>query len=314
MQCLKKENDLDLCPNAAGPKSLKGCPDRDGDAIADYEDKCPDVAGLRNFNGCPDTDGDGISDQEDECPNMVGIAANKGCPDSDRDNDGVPNSIDKCPDIPGTVEAGGCPGADSDGDGVADTVDKCPNEKGSSRTNGCPDRDGDGVADYADKCINDPGLAIFGGCPDTDGDGIDDSRDRCPKRYGSVATNGCPEIETEDRKVLELAMRAVQFDTGKNSLKNESYDILRQIAGIMNKYPDYNLSIAGHTDSVGNANSNKTLSERRAKACYEYLQTLGVQSARMTYIGYGETQPISDNSSLRGRALNRRTEFTLSPR
>ncbi len=308
------ENDLDLCPNAAGPKSLSGCPDRDGDAIADYEDKCPDDPGLKNFGGCPDTDGDGVSDMDDECPNMVGIIANKGCPDADRDNDGVPNSIDKCPDIPGTVENGGCPGADSDGDGVADAQDKCPNEKGPSRTNGCPDRDGDGVADYADKCINDAGLAIFGGCPDTDGDGIDDSRDRCPNRYGSVATNGCPEIESADRKVLELAMRAVQFDTGKSSLKNESYDILKQIAGIMVKYPDYNLSIDGHTDSVGNAEKNKNLSEKRAKACYEYLQTLGVGSARMSYKGFGETQPISDNSSLRGRALNRRTEFTLSPR
>ncbi len=307
-------NDLDLCPNAAGTKALSGCPDKDGDGVADYEDKCPEKPGLKSYMGCPDTDGDGVADNEDECPEMVGLVSNKGCPDGDRDNDGVPNSIDQCPDLPGTVENKGCPGADSDGDGVADNIDKCPNEKGSKAANGCPDRDGDGVPDYADKCIDKAGLAVYGGCPDTDGDGIDDSRDRCPNKFGSVATNGCPEIAQEDKRVLELAMRAVQFDTGRASLKSESYEILRQISSIMGRYPDYNLTISGHTDSVGDANSNLRLSEKRAKSCYEYLQTLGVLSSRMKYQGFGEAQPISDNNSLRGRALNRRTEFTLSPR
>jgi len=307
-------NDLDLCPTAAGPRELKGCPDRDGDNIADFEDDCPDVAGLQVFRGCPDSDGDGVSDKDDECPNMVGVASNKGCPDNDKDGDGITDNLDRCPDIAGTAENNGCPSSDADNDGIPDFADKCPNEKGSVAANGCPDIDNDGVPDNVDKCRTSAGLAIYGGCPDTDGDGIDDSRDRCPNRFGSVATNGCPEIATEDRAVLELAMRAVQFDTGKSTLRSESYDILRQISAIMVKYPNYNLSINGHTDNVGNAVNNQKLSEKRAKACYDYLVSLGVQAFRMNYVGYGEVSPISDNATLRGRALNRRTEFTLSPR
>ena len=108
-------------------------------------------------------------------------------------------------------------------------------------------------------------------------------------------------------------MRAVQFDTGKSTLKSESYDVLRQIADIMKKYPEYKLSIDGHTDSVGNSDANLRLSQKRAEACYRYLTTLGVSDYRIDHKGYGETKPISDNNSLRGRALNRRTEFTLMP-
>jgi outer membrane protein OmpA-like peptidoglycan-associated protein len=193
-------------------------------------------------------------------------------------------------------------------------LDKCPDEAGSTNTEGCPDTDGDGVADFEDNCPTKPGSRVYNGCPDTDGDGIDDSRDKCPNSPGPVATSGCPEISSADRQVLELAMRAVQFDTGKAVLKTESYDILAQIGQILKRYPDYNLVIAGHTDNTGSASANQRLSERRSKACYEFLTKNGVSASRLSYAGYGESRPIADNDTLRGRALNRRVEFNMVPR
>lgn len=307
-------DELDLCPQLAGPAALKGCPDTDGDGIADYEDACPLYKGTAELRGCPDADGDGISDNEDECPNLAGPKSNKGCPAKDSDNDGVPDDVDKCPDEPGLPSKGGCPDMDSDNDGVPNDRDRCPNEAGFASTDGCPDSDRDGIADDQDNCPNSPGIKAYNGCPDTDGDGIDDSRDKCPDAVGPVSNMGCPEIKKEDKDVLDLAMRAVQFDSGKATLKSESYGILNQIGAIMDKYPNYKLSISGHTDNTGTASSNQILSERRAKSCYEYLSTRGISISRMSYAGYGESRPISGNDTLRGRLLNRRVEFNLIPR
>ncbi len=308
------EDDIDLCPQVAGPKELRGCPDMDEDGIADYRDECPSIFGLAIFQGCPDTDGDGISDSNDECPNLPGTQEANGCPETviEREDDIVANEKDDKDDKDGAVTA--VEKEDTDGDGVADEIDDCPNIKGSTAANGCPDSDGDGISDFDDKCPNKVGLRSMNGCPDSDGDGIDDSRDNCPNTAGSVATGGCPEIAKEDLSVLELAMRAVSFDTGKTSLREESYPILNQIADIMEKYPGYNLLIEGHTDNVGSAINNQLLSERRAKACYSYLSAKGISEDSLSFVGYGESRPINSNESLRGRSLNRRVEFKMKPR
>ncbi len=335
------EDDIDLCPQIAGPADLKGCPDRDEDGVPDYRDDCPSLAGLSMFKGCPDTDEDGVSDNDDECPNVPGLKDNKGCPEGqnqgniksgdinttpivgangnlDSDGDGIPNAEDKCPNEKGFKSNNGCPemdGKDSDGDGISDSKDRCPNLKGVASAGGCPDKDGDGVADFDDKCPSSAGPATFDGCPDTDGDGIADNRDKCPSTPGGVGTNGCPEISQSDLTILETAMRAVVFDTGKGSIKPSSYAILNQIGQIMNKYPNYNLIIEGHTDNVGSSVNNQLLSERRSQACYKYLKDqAGIDSSRMSHTGYGESRPISTNDNINGRALNRRVTFNLVPR
>jgi len=276
---------VDLCPNEFGTKELNGCPDVDGDGIADYLDDCPTEFGLLLFNGCPDTDGDGLSDNKDECPNIYGPINNKGCPGGDRDSDGVP-----------------------------DNVDRCPNQAGLIALGGCPDNDGDGIANLDDKCPNDPGPKVYNGCPDTDGDGLDDSIDKCPRSAGSVSTNGCPEITVKDKETLNIAMRALEFDTGRATIKGSSYSVMIQIADIMNRYPDYNLSISGHTDNIGKESTNQKLSEQRAKACYDFLVKNGIKSNRLSSQGFGESRPIADNTLLKGRSLNRRVEFNLVPR
>ena len=310
-------DELDLCPNTPGLPQFAGCPDTDGDGIEDTKDKCPEIKGTIEFNGCPDTDGDGVSDNEDECPNIKGTIANKGCPDTDSDGDGIPDKDDHCPDKSGPKELMGCP--DSDGDGVSDIDDKCPNVPGLKSNAGCPeetkkDSDNDGITDDKDECPFTPGLPSMNGCPDTDGDGVMDKVDNCPTTPGPASNKGCPIIEKADKEVLDFAMRAVQFDLGRATLKTESFTILDKVAKIMKKYPDYNLAIGGHTDNTGSAKFNLDLSERRAKVCYEYLISQGVTVSRLSYAGYGAAKPISSNSNETGRYLNRRVEFNLVPR
>ena len=88
---------------------MEGCPDQDGDGIADNEDNCPDESGSIENNGCPDSDEDGLIDSEDNCPNEKGAIDNDGCPWPDSDGDGITDNEDKCPEEVGTIENGGCP-------------------------------------------------------------------------------------------------------------------------------------------------------------------------------------------------------------
>ncbi len=128
----------DLCPDKAGTKEGRGCPDLDGDGVSDNEDLCPNVKGLKEYKGCPDTDRDGVFDDLDECPKVVGPKENKGCPWPDSDNDGLSDNKDDCPTISGPVENRGCPYGDTDGDGVNDNVDPCPKTAGPIENKGCP--------------------------------------------------------------------------------------------------------------------------------------------------------------------------------
>ncbi|MBP6432099.1 MAG: OmpA family protein [Ferruginibacter sp.] len=112
--------------------------DRDGDGIADADDKCPDVAGIAALQGCPDADGDGITDAEDKCPTVAGLARYQGCPIPDTDKDGINDEEDKCVNVPGVARYQGCPIPDTDKDGVNDEEDKCINEAGPASNFGCP--------------------------------------------------------------------------------------------------------------------------------------------------------------------------------
>lgn len=299
----------DACPNVAGPARTDGCPDRDKDGVGDGVDRCPDTPGYASAKGCPDADNDGVPDIDDRCPNMAGDASREGCPFIDSDNDGVADEDDECPDVRGSAELLGCP--DSDSDGIPDRVDKCPTEKGLAERNGCPirDRDKDGVEDQDDMCPDEPGLTTAKGCPDSDGDTFGDSFDKCPDTPGT--NEGCPDLDKEEKEFLQFAAQNIHFNTGKATLKAESYSILDRISQILFKYPQYDLSIGGHTDNVGNDQSNLELSEERAKTCYEFLISRNIPLDRMSYKGYGETQPVESNATESGKAKNRRVEFKV---
>lgn len=291
------------------PPLQKGSLDSDGDGVTNDKDACPNTPGSIAALGCPDADNDGVADKDDQCPDLAGTAANGGCPDTD--GDGVIDKDDKCPNEFGPASNNGCPNMDADKDGVPDKEDECPYKAGPASTKGCPDGDGDGVADRDDDCPTVAGLAKFRGCPDTDNDGVKDSEDKCPTSAGPATNNGCPVVEKEDKEVLDLAKKAVQFETGKPILKKESYPVLEQLAKILMKYPDYRLNIEGHTDDVGSEAANQKLSEDRARACYDFFMYKGINPDRVRYQGFGETKPVADNKTEAGRSLNRRVEFSL---
>jgi outer membrane protein OmpA-like peptidoglycan-associated protein len=270
------------------------------------------AVGLKFKFGGKDTDGDGIYDHEDECPETPGLPQFNGCPDSD--SDGIEDRNDACPDVPGVAEFNGC--ADSDGDGVADPQDDCPNTPGLAALNGCPDADGDGIKDGDDACPNEAGPRANKGCPwkDSDGDGVLDKDDNCPEEVGTVANQGCPEeaeVTEEVIKTLNEYAKTILFDTGKSTIKEDSYRVLADIVAIMKEYPSAKFAIEGHTDSVGSAKLNKRLSEERANSVMQFLITNGISSSQLSAQGFGEERPIASNRTRKGRALNRRVEIRL---
>jgi len=300
----------DACPLVAGTIPNMGCPDSDGDGIVDKDDKCPNVAGPESLMGCPDTDGDGIADGDDSCPKVAGPASTKGCPDSD--GDGVADDKDKCPNVAGIASLSGCP--DSDGDGIADGDDACPKVAGVRSANGCPDADGDGVRDSEDKCPKRKGPASNNGCPadpDTDGDGVIDRLDKCPETPGLKSNNGCPKVNEEVKQVMRQALEGVFFETSSARIKTESYPVLDNVVTVMNDNPSFQLLISGHTDSRGDDEMNRSLSQKRADSVRQYLINKGVDRSRMRAVGFGETQPVASNDTSAGRAKNRRVEFTV---
>ena len=274
--------------HTAGIAVKFGGTDTDGDGIFDNNDACPNDFGLEAFNGCPDSDSDGIMDSEDKCPNTAGIAEFNGCPDTD--GDGIADNNDSCPKVAGTKANKGCP--DSDNDGVIDSKDSCPNKKGPKANKGCP-------------------------WPDTDGDGILDKDDACPKVKGIKAEKGCPKkvvketISVEAKAKLDAYAKTIYFNSGKDSFKSGVTTKLDAIAEIMKEFGDANFLVEGHTDSQGSKTLNQNLSDKRAAAVVSYLIGKGIDSSRLTSVGFGEDYPIADNNTKAGRAQNRRVEINL---
>ncbi|MBK7435054.1 MAG: OmpA family protein [Chitinophagaceae bacterium] len=231
----------------------------------------------------------------------------------DRDGDGVLDDDDACPDVPGLASLKGCP--DKDGDGIADKDDKCPDVPGLARYQGCPipDTDKDGINDEQDKCPTVPGVARYQGCPipDTDKDGVNDEEDKCINEAGPASNFGCPVVPDEIVKKIEAAFKNVFFSTGSAKLLAKSYKPLNEVAKIMSDNPTYFANIDGHTDNTGKPDKNQILSENRAASVKAYLVSKGVGEDRLTATGYGQDKPVAENTTAKGRALNRRVEMSV---
>jgi outer membrane protein OmpA-like peptidoglycan-associated protein len=105
-----------------------------------------------------------------------------------------------------------------------------------------------------------------------------------------------------------FVLDGVQFDTGKATLKPESFARLDTVVEYMTHKKSARIEISGHTDNVGNPRRNKKLSDRRARACRDYLVSKGIDRNRIETIGYGDTRPVASNDTERGRQMNRRIE------
>jgi len=101
------------------------------------------------------------------------------------------------------------------------------------------------------------------------------------------------------------------FDVGKSDLRSASRTNLTNLAEILNKYPDTEILVEGHTDATGSDESNMTLSRNRAQSVANFLGSQQVISSRFTIMGYGEAQPVATNDSDSGRQANRRVELAI---
>ncbi|MCK4990361.1 MAG: OmpA family protein, partial [Bacteroidales bacterium] len=90
-----------------------------------------------------------------------------------------------------------------------------------------------------------------------------------------------------------------------------SYPILDRVMAIMMKYPGINLEIAAHTDNMGSFEYNMNLSQKRAQSMVDYLVEHGLDASRLVGKGYGESRPITSNTTEEGRSINRRVEFII---
>ncbi len=108
-----------------------------------------------------------------------------------------------------------------------------------------------------------------------------------------------------------ITLKDVHFDTNKATLKTSSFKSLNELAEFMLLKKSLKIELAGHTDSDGDNESNLKLSQRRAETVRNYLIQKGVPANRLAAKGYGETQPVADNSTEEGKRLNRRTEVRV---
>jgi OOP family OmpA-OmpF porin len=159
---------------------------------------------------------------------------------------------------------------------------------------------------------------------DSDGDGVPDFFDKCPNTPTGTKVDGagCPlpvvvskpdvkvYVTEEDRKVVKEAIRNLEFDFGKATIRAHSFPSLDRVAQLLvNK--NFSLKLAGHTDNVGSDAANLKLSKDRAESIKSYLVNKGANASRIEATGYGESQPIATNKTAAGRQQNRRVEFTL---
>jgi OOP family OmpA-OmpF porin len=139
-------------------------------------------------------------------------------------------------------------------------------------------------------------------CSDEDGDGVCDADDKCPATPAGTTVDkvGCP----CSQKLTVL------FDFDKSELRPESITELERVVKFMNDVPFATALIEGHTDSIGTEAYNLALSDRRAKAVFDYLTSRGVNPDRLKSKGFGESQPVAPNDTAEGRQLNRRVMLT----
>jgi OOP family OmpA-OmpF porin len=166
---------------------------------------------------------------------------------------------------------------------------------------------------------------------DSDGDGIFDYQDKCPTVYAKT-DDGCPlpaAAVPEPAAVAPAAlapaavapaavapaaapapvMAGVNFDFDQAVIRQEDFAKLDQDVSTLKEWGDLKVEVAGHTDYIGTDEYNMGLSVRRADAVRMYLIDKGIAADRLTVKGYGESQPVADNTTEAGRFQNRRVEL-----
>jgi len=193
------------------------------------------------------------------------------------------------PPVTPVVAQDGCPVLDSDRDGLLDPDDRCPDDAGVE-PDGCPipDLDGDGIVDPQDACIDKP-----------------------ETRNGYEDDNGCPDEIPAELAHMTGTIRGIYFELDEDRLRPASRPVLDRAVRILGKYSCIRIEISGHLDGTGGEMYCRDLSARRAAAVKQYLVEHGIDPARLESRGAGPDEPVDTNKTARGRARNRRIEFTI---
>jgi len=108
-----------------------------------------------------------------------------------------------------------------------------------------------------------------------------------------------------------IVLRGINFDVNKATIKPESEGVLDAAVEVLKENAGVRVQVAGYTDSTGADEYNQGLSERRANAVLDYLSSHGIESSRLSSVGFGESNPVADNATADGRSQNRRVEFNI---
>jgi outer membrane protein OmpA-like peptidoglycan-associated protein len=129
------------------------------------------------------------------------------------------------------------------------------------------------------------------------------------KELQQEITADASSLAGEIEKTGRVAVYGIHFATAQATIQPDSEQTLGEIVKLMMASPELKLRIEGYTDNVGQAASNQTLSEKRAQAVVAWLAGHGIAAARLSAKGFGQTNPVGDNSTEEGRAKNRRVEL-----
>jgi len=127
-----------------------------------------------------------------------------------------------------------------------------------------------------------------------------------------MAGTGVDVVRSGDNITLDIP-GGVTFAFDSADINAQFYPVLDKVAATLTEFDKTVIEVAGHTDSVGSAEYNQQLSERRANSVSAYLASRGVSKARVVTVGAGEDHPIASNETEEGRAQNRRVEITIVP-
>lgn len=231
-------------------------------------------------------------------------------------------SVDNSRRVPGSSTLSMA--ADSDNDGIADVIDLCSKTPLGATVDarGCEiDSDNDGIVDSRDQCADTaPGLKVNAlGCElDSDGDGLADSRDTCPNSTPGaeidatgceIATSEVAMTATTENMSQELKPINVNFDVGSARLDMETRRQLEELVKKVKSSEAAVIAVTGHTDITGRLDYNKTLAEKRAMAVSQFLRSRGIPPDKFRINARGPFEPIADNTTETGRAMNRRVEL-----
>jgi outer membrane protein OmpA-like peptidoglycan-associated protein len=261
------------------PKTI----DTDGDGLYDELE-------ITRYNTNPkqaDSDGDGLSDGDE-----ILIHGTKPLL-ADTDGDGLSDGLEVNRYKTNPLKE------DTDGDGLSDGLEVNQYKTDPLKA----DTDGDALNDYAELMTHRTNPLKI----DTDAGGMNDGAEIKAGRNPLDSADDLLDLTQGNKIVLE----GIQFASAQATILPESAIILEKVQASMLAFPDVKVTIAGHTDSVGSDDNNRTLSLKRAQAVKDWLVAKKISAARIKVVGKGEAEPIATNDTAEGRAKNRRIEFIV---